>query len=98
MSCDGGGGALGPAGGAAGVGAKGADAEGRVKFYLKPQTLWKWAKKQKKCAHGLVQRACVLSRPGEEQDVNNKFKQLYKSPNNWILRFDASVEAQCPGT
>ena len=37
-------------------------------------------------------------RPGDEKDATPSWKQLYNSPNNWILRFDASVQARCPGT
>ena len=46
----------------------------------------------------LVQRACVLCRSGEETDIETGCKQLYNSPKNWALRFDASVAARCPGT
>jgi len=71
---------------------------GCVKFYLKPKKLCKWVKKHAKGAHRLLQRACVLSRPEEEKNATKSWKQLYNSPNNWILRFNASVEARCPGT
>ena len=69
-----------------------------VKYYLKPKKLCKFFKKHAKGTHRLVQRACVLCRPGEENDVDTGCKQLYNSPQNWVLRFDASVEARCPGT
>ena len=71
---------------------------GCVKFYLDPKKLCKWVKKHAKGAHPLLQRACVLSRLGEEQNAEKSWNQLYKSPHNWILRFKASVEARCPGT
>ena len=71
---------------------------GRVKFYLNPKKLCKWVKNQGKGAHRLLQRACVLCHPGEEKNATPSWKQLYNSPNNWILRFNASVQARCPGT
>ena len=45
----------------------------------------------------LLERVCVLSRRGEGQDAENKWKQLYNTPHNWILKFKASVDARCPG-
>ena len=71
---------------------------GCVKFYLKPKKLCKFFKKHAKCTPRLVLRCCVLCRPGEEKDAEKGCTQLYSSPNNWGLRFDASVEALCPGT
>ena len=71
---------------------------GCVKFYLNPKKLCKWVKKQGKSAPRLLQRACVLCHPGEEKNATPSWKQLYNSPNNWILRFNASVQARCPGT
>ena len=70
---------------------------GCVKFYLKPKKLCKWFKKQAKTTPRVLQRACVLCSPGEEKDAERSCKQLYNSPNNWVLRFDASMEALCPG-
>ena len=70
---------------------------GCVKFYLNPKKLCKWVKKQGKATQRLLQRACVLCRPGEEKDATPSWKQLYTGPNDWILRFDASVQARCPG-
>ena len=76
---------------------------GCVKFYLSPKKLCKWVKKQGKdmpprLLPRLLQRACVLCHPGEEKDAKPCWKQLYNSLNNWNLRFDASVQARCPGT
>ena len=71
---------------------------GCVKFYLNPKKLCKWVKKQGKGAHRLLQRACVLCHPGEEKNATPSWKQLYNSPNHWILRFNASIQARCPGT
>ena len=71
---------------------------GCLKFYLNPKKLCKWVKKQGKGAHRLLPRACVLCHPEEEQNVTKSWKQLYNSPHNWILRFNASVQARCPGT
>ena len=69
-----------------------------VQYYLTPKKLCKFFKKHAKDTPRLVQRACVLCRPGEETDVDTGCKQIYLSPQNWVLRFDASVEAKCPGT
>ena len=71
---------------------------GCVKLYLKPKKLCKFFKKHAKGTPRLLQRACVLCRPGEEKDAEAGCKQLYNSPTNWVLRFDASVEALCLGT
>ena len=68
---------------------------GCVTFYLTPKKLCKWVKTQGK---GVLHRACVLSRPGEEQIAKKSWKHLYSSPNTWILRCNASVVARCPGT
>ena len=71
---------------------------GCVKFYLKPEKLCKFFKKHAKGAPRLALRCCVLCRPGEERDVEKGCQQLYQSPSNWVLPFDASVKALCPGT
>ena len=71
---------------------------GCVKLYLKPEKLCKFFKKHAKGTPRLLQRTCVLCRPGEEKDAKKGCKQLYISPKNWLLRFKASVEALCPGT
>ena len=71
---------------------------GCVKLYLKPKKLCKFFKKHAKGTPRLFQRCCVLCRPGEEQDAEKGCRQLYHSPQNWVLRFDASVKALCPGT
>ena len=71
---------------------------GCVHFYLSPKKLCKWVKKQGKGAHRLLQRACILCHPGEEAMATPSWKQLYNSSSNWILRFNASVQARCPGT
>ena len=71
---------------------------GCVVFYMSPKKLCKWVKKQGKGAPRVLQRACVLCRPGEEKNAKASWKQLYNSPGNWILRFNASVQARCPGT
>ena len=68
-----------------------------VKLYLQPKKLCKFFKKHAKGTPRLLQRACVLCRPGEENDAKTGCKQLYNSPTNWVLRFDASVEALYPG-
>ena len=60
--------------------------------------LYKFAKGHAKGTPRLLQRACVLCRPGEEKDAETSCKQLHNSAKNWVLRFDASVEAVCPGT
>ncbi len=69
-----------------------------MNLYLQPKKLCKFFKKHAKGAPRLLKRACVLCRPGEEKDSEKGCKQLYKSPQNWVLQFDASVEALCPGT
>ena len=71
---------------------------GCVRFYLDPKKLCKFFKKQAKVTPRLLQHACVLCCPGGEQDAKEGCKQLYNSPQNWVLRFDASVEALCLGT
>ena len=71
---------------------------GCVKFYLKPKKLCKFFKKESKGAPRLALRCCVVCRPGEEREVEKGCQQLYQSPRNWVLRFDASVKALCPGT
>ena len=69
-----------------------------MKFYLKPEKLTKFVKAHGKGAPRLLQRACVLCRPGEENDVEASGKQLRNSAKNLVTRFDASVEEACPGT
>ena len=71
---------------------------GCVVYYKSPKKLCKFYKGHAKAHPRLVQRACVLCRAGEEAGVDKKVKQLYNSPRNWVLRFDASVQALCPGT
>ena len=70
---------------------------GRVIYYLDPKKLRKFFKKHAREPR-LVQRACVLCRSGEETEVKKAYKQIYNSQKNWVLRFDASVAARCPGS
>ena len=67
-------------------------------YYKSPKKLCKFFTKHVKATPRLVQRACVLCRSGEQAGVDKAVKQLYTSPRNWVLRFDASIEALCPGT
>ena len=69
-----------------------------VIYYMQPKKVCKFFKKNAKRALRVAQRACVLCRPGEEEDVKKGVQTFYISPKNWVLRFDASVEALCPGT
>ena len=69
-----------------------------MKFYLKPKKLCKFFKKTVKGAPRLAQYCCVLCREGEDKHVEKSCQQLYQSPSNWVLRFDASVRSKCPGT
>ena len=71
---------------------------GCVIYYLAPKKLCKFFKKHAKDMPRLVQRACVLCRSGEETEAKKDCKQIYNSPKNWVLRFDASVAARCPGS
>ena len=68
-----------------------------MQFYLQPEKLCTFFKKRAKGAPGLLKRACVLCRPGEENDAEKGCKQLYSSPQKWLLSFHASVKAMCPG-
>ena len=67
---------------------------GCVKVYRTPRKLCKFFQKDAKLKRmpRQLQRTCVLSCPGEEKDVEASCKQLYSSPQNWVRRFDASVE------
>ncbi len=69
---------------------------GCVIYYKSPKKLCKFFKRQ--ANPRLAQRTCVLCRSGEEAGVDRAVKQLYNSPRNWVLRFDATVAALCPGT
>ena len=74
-------------------------ASGCVIYYPKPKKLCEFFKKHTKGTPRLVQRACVLCRSGEETEIKKKaVKQIYNTPKNWVLRFDASVAARCPGS
>ena len=68
---------------------------GCVKFHRTPRKLCKFFQKIAKLKKRMprqLQRICVLSCPGEEKDAEKKCKELYSSPQNWVRRFDASVE------
>ena len=71
---------------------------GCVIYYLHPKTLGKFFKRHAGQQPRLVQRACVLCRSGEETEIKKAVKPIYNSPKNWVLRFDASVAARCPGS
>ena len=71
---------------------------GCVIYYLNPKKLGKFFKRHAGQQPRLVQRACVLCRSGEETDIKKAVKPIYNSPKNWVLRFDASVAARCPGS
>ena len=73
---------------------------GCVVYYMSPKKLCKFFTKHVKGTPRLVQRACVLCRPGEAEntEVKKACKPIYNSPKNWLLRFDASRSARCPGS
>ena len=71
---------------------------GCVIHYLNPKKLGKFFKRHAGQQPRLVQRACVLCRSGEETEIKKAVKPIYNSPKNWVLRFDASVAARCPGS
>ena len=66
-------------------------------YYLDPEKLGRFFKKHPDEPR-LVQRACVLCRSGEETGIKKAIKPIYNTPKNWVLRFDASVAARCPGS
>eukprot|EP00959_Pyramimonas_sp_CCMP1952_P010223 213961-Pyramimonas_sp.AAC.1 len=67
-------------------------------YCLGPKKLCRFSKKHARDMPRLAQRARALCRSGEETDVKKACKQIYNSPKNWIMRFDASVAARCPGS
>ena len=68
---------------------------GCLRFYFDPEKLRQYVKTQKSGPR-LLQRACVLSRQGEQKAENKDFQQFYRSPSDWILQFKASVHARFP--
>jgi hypothetical protein len=67
------------------------------KFYLSERKLCKFFKKTVKTAPRIQQRTFVLSKKEDRHTVQKKYRELYINPRSFLLRFDASERAVCPG-
>ena len=68
------------------------------RFYLSERRLCKFFKKAVKEAPRIQQRTFVLAKQGDSATVKKKkYKALYINPRSFLLRFDASARAVCPG-
>ena len=69
------------------------------KFYLSERTLDKYVKKTAKTTPGIRQRSFVLCKKGDREAVTDAKKAASAriSPQSFLLRFEASESAVCPG-
>ena len=67
------------------------------KFYLSERNLCKFFHKTVKTTPRILQRTCVLCKRGDRDTARKKYKDLYLNPRSFLLRFDASELAVCPG-
>ena len=68
-----------------------------VHYYLNQEKLFKFFRKNAKGAKQFVKWACVLCLPGEELEADKKYKQLYRTPADFLVDFEATVQGLCPG-
>ena len=57
----------------------------------------KFFKKTMKTTPSIRKRSFVLAKPRDSDTVDAKYKELYVSPRSFLLNFDASERAVCPG-
>jgi hypothetical protein len=67
------------------------------KYYLSERKLCKASKRTKKTTPRLQQRMCVLSTRADREGAEAKYRHLYISPRDFLLKFRASERAVCPG-
>ena len=65
--------------------------------YGSERQLCKFFKKTLKTAPRIRQQTFVLATPGDRDSADTKYKELYISPRSFLLKFDASTRAVCPG-
>ena len=69
------------------------------KFYLSERKLCKFVGKQgdREAVKKFARKAFVLCKQGDREAVNKKYREMYINPRSFLLRFDASERAICPG-
>jgi len=67
------------------------------KFYLSERKLCKFFKKTVKKTPRIQQRIGILAKKGDQDTVDKKYQGLYMGPRSFLLKFDASERAVCPG-
>ena len=67
------------------------------KLYLCERKLCRFFKKTVKTTPRIGQRTFVLAKQGDGDTVKKEFRGLYISPRSFLLRFQASERAVCPG-
>ena len=65
--------------------------------YGSERQLCKFFKKTMKTTPSIRKRSFVLAKPRDRDTVDAKYKELYVSPRSFLLNFDASERAVCPG-
>ncbi len=66
-------------------------------FCLSERKLCKFFKKTVKKAPRMQKSIFVLSKKEDRHTVQKKYRELYINPRSFLLRFDASERAVCPG-
>ena len=66
-------------------------------YYISERMLCKFFKKTVKTAPRMRQNICVLCKRGDRDAADAKCKEIYITPRNFLLKFDASERAVCPG-
>lgn len=67
------------------------------KFYLSEHKLVKFFKKTVKTAPRIKTRTFVLAKQAERAAIQGKYMELYITPRSFLLKFNASQHALCPG-
>ena len=65
--------------------------------YGSERELCKFLKKAEKTAPRMRQRTFVLAKPRDRDAADAKYQELYITPQSFLLKFDASARAVCPG-
>ncbi len=66
-------------------------------FYLSERKLCKFFKKTVKKTPRMQKSIFVLSKTEDRHAVHKKYRELYIGPRSFLLKFDASARAVCPG-
>ena len=67
------------------------------KLYLSERKLCKFFKRTVKTTPRILKRVCVLATQAARHNVEQEYRELYMSPQSFLLKLHATERAVCPG-